>query len=54
MNFDYIGNGRKATPAVESEIHLSLYWSNEIHNLQETYFPKHFNVITNEIQVKIN
>jgi len=24
MNFYYIGNGRKVTPVIESEIHLSL------------------------------
>jgi hypothetical protein len=54
MNFDYIGNGGKVTLVVVSEIHLSLYWSNGIHNLQETHFPNHFNVITNEIQAQIN
>lgn len=54
MTFDYIGNGGKETPVVESEFHLSLYWSIGIHNLQETHFPKHFNVIINEIQAKIS
>jgi hypothetical protein len=33
---------------------LSLYWSNGIHNLQETHFPKHFIIITNELQAKIS
>jgi len=54
INFDYIGNGGKTTPVFESEIHLSLYWSNGIHNLWETHFPKHFNVITNKMQARIN
>ena len=54
MTFDYIGNAGKETPVVESEFHLHLYWSIGIHNLQETHFPKHFNVIINKIQAKIS